>query len=108
MSIIGMSAVQQDNIEVENLITFVDNLITLGTRIAENKETLEATAQKIKNEAARDMFMTMDEVGLALRCTPEKAAEYLEREGITRHKAGKSYVVNKALFKRHFEEGEKQ
>ncbi len=107
MSILEMSAVQRNNMEVENLITFVDNLITLGTRITENKETLETTAQTIRNETARDMFMTMDEVGLALRCTPEKAAEYLEREGIKRHKAGKSYVVNKALFKRHFEEGGK-
>lgn len=105
MSIVGMSGVQQDILEVENLNILVTNLITLGNQITENKETLEALSQKVKNEAARDMFMTMEEVGLALRCTPEKAAEYLEREGVKRHKAGKSYVVNKALFKKHFEEG---
>lgn len=104
MSIIGLSAVENDIAEVDALSVLVNKLISFGGLIDENKETLENIAQKMRNEKARSSFMTMDEVGLALRCNPDKAKEYLLAKKVPLEKAGKGYVVNTVQFKRHFEE----
>lgn len=104
MSVIaGISAIEQDLLEVDNISALVDKLITLGNKITDNKETLEKLSDDMRNELAKGMFMTMDEVGLALRCKPDKAAEYLTQKGIPMHKAGRGYVVSKAQFKKYFE-----
>lgn len=101
--IVGISAIEQDLLEVDNISALVDKLISLGNKIADNKETLEQLSDDLRNESAKGMFMTMDEVGLALRCKPEKATEYLLKKGIPMHKAGRGYVVNKEQFKKYFE-----
>ena len=105
MSIIEMTATEQSILETDKTLTLVNKLIELGNLIFENKETLESLTQEMRNEKARESFMTMDEVGLALRCNPEKAKEYLLSKHIPLEKAGKGYVVNKIQFTRYFEGG---
>lgn len=108
MPILELTAIESDIAEIDALSTLVNKLISFGGLINDNKETLENLAQQMRNEKARNSFMTMDEVGFALRCNPDKAKEYLLAKKVPLEKAGKGYVVNTVQFKKYFEGGVKK
>lgn len=103
MSMLEMSTVEQDIAEVDRMTMLIAKLVELGESIVDNREMLEDITQVMRNEKAKNYFMTMDEVGLALRCNADRAKEYLLSRKVPLIKAGKGYVVNKVVFEKHFE-----
>jgi hypothetical protein len=106
MSVLELTSIEKDAVEVEKMCFLVTKLVELGDLISSNKINLENLAQEMRNESARNSFMTMEEVGLALRCNADKAKEFLLSNNVPLVKAGKGYVVNKVQFERYFQGGD--
>lgn len=84
--------------EVNQMNALVDGLIELGGKICNNKETLKMIIEQIRINELRSDFLTMEDVGEALRCSAKSAISEMKKRGVELIDSGKGYVVNREDF----------